>query len=268
MRRDHRLSRRLFLSEFGKGTFAVAVFGTGLAACSSDDDATTGQTSTTGSSETTAGATTSSAGNDTAETAADTEQLRWERVDFGFVSAYVLARRNEIAIVDTGTEGNEAQIESALVALGAGWNDVDHVIVTHAHGDHFGGLDAVLTNAPSATGYAGEGDLAKLSAPRDLVGLNGGDEVFGLNVIATPGHTAGHISVFDTESGLLVAGDSMVTEGGRLAGPSAQFSDDIELANASVRVMAAETVNTVLVGHGDPVTDGADGQLDELAASL
>ncbi len=280
MTRLHRLSRRLFLSELGKGTLAVAVLGTGVAACSSgtDSDGATGSSSgSSGSDSSTEPDTNSTARPANAEGADDEEAggeetgedgLQWERVDFGFVSAYVLARGNEVAIVDTGTTGNASKITDALAALSFGWDDVDHVVVTHAHGDHVGGLDQVLTLAAGATGYAGTGDVESLTAPRDLVAITDGDEVFGLRVIGTPGHTPGHISVLDPESGLLVAGDAMVTNGGRLEGPVAEFTDDLELAHESVKALATETVESILVGHGDPITGGGAQQLSDLARSL
>lgn len=263
----------MFLSDFGRGTFAVAVLGSGLVACSSDTpgaatDSTAG--ADPGSDQTTR-ETTEATAEESAERAAEAGALRWERADFGFVSAYVLARGNEVAIVDTGTDGG--QIEVALGALSLGWDDVDHVIVTHAHGDHVGGLDVVLASASSAVGYVGSGDIDQVSAARDLTAVDDGDEIFGLNVIGTPGHTAGHISVFDPGSGLLVAGDAVLTEGGTLSGPSAQFSDDISLAEASVKAMAdgvpgARAIETILAGHGSPITDGAADQLTALAQSL
>ena len=277
-RRDHVLSRRLFLTELGRRTFAVTVLGAAAAtigvACSSDtdsdpdaasDDAATATTSAGSSGDAEEATTASSeAGSDPEPASGDA--LRWERANFGFVSAYVLARGNEVAVVDTGT-GSTAEIEQALGALSLGWADVDHVIVTHAHGDHVGGLEAVLTAAEASTGYAGEGDIEQLSAPRDLVSVTGGDEVFGLQILATPGHTPGHISPYDPATGLLVAGDALLTEGGALIGPSERFSDDIALARESVKDIADLSVDTILVGHGDPLT-GAGSSLADLATEL
>ena len=267
-RHDYRLSRRLFLSDFGKGTLAVAVLGTGIVACSSDS-ATNSPVGASAGADSDTSPTTSGVGTTTSDDSGSaTEQLQWERADFGFVSAYVLARGNEVAIVDTGTSGNGTEIEEALAALSLGWSDVSHVILTHAHGDHIGGLVQVLTSAPDAIGYAGAGDVEGITAPRDLVSVTDGDEIFGLNVIGTPGHTPGHISVLDPQSGLFVAGDAMVTSDGQLAGPVAEFSDDLGLAQESVKMLIGATINTILVGHGDPITSNAGQQLIDLAASF
>jgi glyoxylase-like metal-dependent hydrolase (beta-lactamase superfamily II) len=95
--------------------------------------------------------------------------------------------------------------------------------------------------------------------------LADGAEVFGLQVVATPGHTAGHICVFDPESGVLVAGDAL-TNAGALNGSNPQFTEDPAAAAESVRALAALPVRTVLFGHGEPLESGAAAALARLAA--
>jgi len=46
-------------------------------------------------------------------------------------------------------------------------------------------------------------------------GLSGGDIVLGLEVLPTPGHTAGHLSLFDPASSTMLLGD-VVGNVGRL----------------------------------------------------
>ncbi len=275
----HRLGRRRFLANLGKGTVAFAVVG--LSACTSSPDESSGTTSgapeSTGGADTTAeqASTTTSVAEGTQATdsqaAPANEALAWQQVSFGFVSAYLLVRDREVAVVDTGTSGGEEQILAGLEALGASWGDVRHVVLTHSHGDHVGGLTTVLQNAPQATGYAGTADLPGIADlvpnPDALVGVDDGDEVFGLQVIGTPGHTAGHIAVFDSQSGLLVAGDALNGNNG-LTGANPDFSIDMGQANASVKRLAERSVDTVLMGHGDPVVGGAGVLLTDLANSL
>ena len=64
--------------------------------------------------------------------------LAWSRVDLGFVSAYVLVRGNEAAVVDTGVGGSADQIGAVLDDAGPGWAGVRHVVLTHKHPDHAG----------------------------------------------------------------------------------------------------------------------------------
>ncbi len=261
-----RLSRRSFLADLGRGGAAVAVFG--LAACSSGDDTGTPSASTSASPTTSAAApTTASASTETAEPTENA--LQWAEVSFGFVSAFVLARPDgRMTIVDTGTSGGLTMMTQGVEALGGTWADVDHVIATHSHGDHVGSLVDVLQAAPESLGYAGADDLPSITAPRDLVALADGDEVHGFQIVAAPGHTPGSICVYDPTTGLLVAGDAVLSSGGEPTGPSAQFSDDITLANRSVARLAELQVEALLVGHGDPVVDRAGEKLAALAQRL
>lgn len=193
---------------------------------------------------------------------------RWERVVLGNVSAYVVVRGGEAAVVDTGNPGSESAIGATIEALGAGWDDVAHVILTHRHPDHIGSVDAVMALAAGANAYAGADDIPSINAPRDVTAVGDDDSVAGLEIIATPGHTAGHISVFDRELSLLIAGDSMNGSSGGVVGPNPRFTADMELANASVVKMAGFEFDTVVFGHGDPVVGGAAEAVRALALEL
>jgi glyoxylase-like metal-dependent hydrolase (beta-lactamase superfamily II) len=238
------LTRRTFVMRAAQGSMAVAVLGLwGCAAATS----------------------TASPASDPTGTDAPTD-LRWDRVDLGIVSAYVLARGGEAAVVDTGVAGSAEAILAGLGRLGLDWGAVGHVVITHQHGDHAGSAAAVLAAASDAQGYAGAADIPAIDAGRPLTAVGDGDEVFDLQVIETPGHTAGHISVLDEVVGVLVAGDALNTADGRATGPNPQFSADMDTALASVAKLAAYSFETLLVGHGDPVTSGASAQVAALAA--
>ena len=267
---DH--SRRRFIADLGKGLFAVAIFGGWAAACSSSDSASTTTTRAAGTTlgTTTTRATTTSQGTTTSEgtsmttapTAGDATAIA--RVSLGFVSAYVVARGTEAAVVDTGVGGSEQAIEVVLAELGLGWDAVGHVILTHLHPDHIGSLGAVMGAATDATGYAGAADIPGIGSPRPLTAVGDGDSVFGLDIIATPGHTAGHISVRDPING---AGAGLDAPAG-LAGPNPRFTSDMDEAIASVRKLAAEDIDAIYFGHGEPLIGGAGAALQALAADL
>jgi glyoxylase-like metal-dependent hydrolase (beta-lactamase superfamily II) len=285
------LNRRTFITDLGKGMVAVAIFGPAIAACSSNGASDTTEPATT----TTAGAdppesttsqpqdqTTTSEAEETTTTEAETTTttaaaagVTVQRVSLGFVSAYVLARSGTAAIVDTGVAGSEGAIEAGLAEIGLGWGDVGDVIVTHLHPDHQGSLGPVLTNAADAVGYAGEADIAGISSPRPLTAVGDGDAVFGLEIIETPGHTAGHIAVLDPVGGILVAGDALNGAGapvpvnsGGVGGPNPDFTPDLALAEQSVVKLAGLDFDALYFGHGEPVESGALAAVQELAATL
>jgi glyoxylase-like metal-dependent hydrolase (beta-lactamase superfamily II) len=134
---------------------------------------------------------------------------------------------------------------------------VGHVILTHHHNDHAGSIRTVLTSAPDATAYAGAEDIAAVAVERPLTAVDDGDSVFDLQIVATPGHTAGSISVFDPIAGVLVAGDALRTEGGMPAAPGGQFTVDMDEARASIVKLGGLSFETLLVGHGNPIEGGA-----------
>jgi glyoxylase-like metal-dependent hydrolase (beta-lactamase superfamily II) len=274
------IARRTFVADLGKGAFAIAVLGlagcapaaTGSAGPSASARASTSAAAGGGGGDGYGGghgdasgsAAPTSAGGSSAPPAGGS--LAWSRVNLGFVSAYVLVRGGEAAIVDTGTAGSEGAIGEALGAVGLDWGAVGHVVLTHHHGDHAGSAAAVLGLAPDAAGYAGAEDIPAITVPRTLEAVGDGDRVFGLEVVTAPGHTAGSICVLDPEASVLVAGDALRVEGGAPALPGAQFTDDMDQALVSVAKLGALTFETLLVGHGEPLEGGASAAVAKLAA--
>lgn len=252
-----RLGRRWLLTTLSRAGLGVAVLG---AACTSDDGATTGDPTP---SSPTPGTDAASPGG-ASPTDAGPAALRWERADLGFVSAYVLVRGGEAVVVDTGVEGSAGAIEAALAAAGVGWDAVGDVVLTHRHPDHVGSVDAVLEAAAGATVHAGADDVA--AVPVDGVqALADGDRVFDLTIVATPGHTPGHVCVHDPATGLLVAGDALNgTDGSDVRGPNPEFSSDMDAALTSVGVLGGLDVSTILFGHGEPYE--GDDAADRIAA--
>jgi len=264
-----RVGRRQFLVNLGKGAVGLAVFGVAAAACSDDDEA---DATTIGATATTAATTLASATSTTAATAttAADSLARLQRVDLGFVSAYIVARDDGAAVVDTGVSGSAGDIEAGLRALGLDWGAVGHVIVTHDHGDHMGSMRPVMTNAASAMAYAGADDIPSMDSPRPINAVGDGDTVFGLDIIATPGHTPGHISVLDPVARFLIAGDALngTPDGGDVLGPNPEFTADMEAAIASAVKLGGFDYDRVVFGHGEPVDSGASAAAAELAATL
>ena len=168
-----------------------------------------------------------------------------------------------------------------LDAAGPGWGDVRHVVVTHTHFDHVGSLGKLADRAPDARLHVGAPELDLLTMPLPdgrpaPVGRHAGrlhavvddEELLGLLVVATPGHTPGHVAVFDADSGVLVAGDALTnTIDGVLSGSLPEVTVDPAVAADSVRKMSALAPRVILVGHGPPVQDAAAAKLHRLASS-
>lgn len=256
----------------GRGTIALAVLsvagcGPGAVASAVPSSESSPEPSGTGSGTESAEPSATAGGSSSAPPSAATGGVTWQRANLGFVSAYVLVRGGEAAIVDTGTAGSTGKIGEALVAAGLEWPAVAHVILTHKHGDHAGSIAGVLEEAADAAVYAGEADIPNIQSPKPITAVADGETVFGLRVVATPGHTAGHIAMLDEAGGILVAGDALGTSGGTLAGSNPSFTEDADAAKATVVKLGKLTFETLLVGHGEPILEGASAQVAALAAA-
>jgi len=250
MRKVQQISRRTWLARFALGGFAVwgeLNFGLGRrgwGVAIGDRDLATGVAHAQG--------------------LAPAQALR---VNMGFVNAYVLIRGKEAAVVDTGTAGNGSKIADVVRTAGLSWDAVHHVILTHYHPDHIGSVGEVLGAAAKATAYAGAADIPQIKSPRPVKAVGDNDEVFGMRVIATPGHTPGHVCVFDPVGSLLILGDAM-NNIDKLAGPNPQYTADMAQAHQSVKKLAKLKFERAVFGHGEPLDKGASRAIAKLAGSL
>jgi len=142
--RQSGFSRRRLLFSAGSGVLGVSIVNT-LTGCSPAQDQDTGSTGS---------AAPATDGQSPGAVSGD-----WRRVNLSFVSAYLLVRGSEVAVVDLGTSGSADAIGAGLKAAGTGWDAVRHIILTHQHPDHAGGLAGVAPLV-SASLYAGAADVS------------------------------------------------------------------------------------------------------------
>ncbi len=86
----------------------------------------------------------------------------------------------------------------------------------------------------------------------------------GLVVIATPGHTPDHISLYHRPSRTVISGDALTADNGRLNGPPAAPTLDMPLALRSVRNFAPFDIAAVIAYHGGLVRAGIRERLAEI----
>jgi hydroxyacylglutathione hydrolase len=81
--------------------------------------------------------------------------------------------------------------------------------------------------------------------------------IAGLRVIATPGHTPGHVCFWHEEDGALLSGDALVVEAGEPTPPASSLSHDPPRAQKSLAALRALPLRHLLPGHGAPILDDA-----------
>ncbi len=151
----------------------------------------------------------------------------------GFVNAFLVREDDGLTLVDTMLPKSEKGILEAAQALGA---PIVRIALTHAHQDHVGSVDALKAALPDAEVLITPRDARFLTGdktlePEEAVNgkprgafvkietqptrlINPGERVGSLEVVASPGHTPGHVAFLDTRDRTLIAGDSWVTLGG------------------------------------------------------
>ncbi|HEY3779943.1 MAG TPA: MBL fold metallo-hydrolase [Fimbriimonadaceae bacterium] len=198
-------------------------------------------------------------------------------------------------LVDTGLPGQAALILEKLAEEGISRGDLKRILITHQDVDHIGSLKA-LKEATGAQVLALDVEIPyidgtlpgyKIPPPERLeqnpafkamlealercpvdVALKDGevlDLAGGVQIIATPGHTLGHISLYLNRTRTLITGDALTSNDGTLQGAMEQATPDMATAKESIRKLAALDVEQIVAYHGGLVARDAKEQLRRLA---
>lgn len=172
----------------------------------------------------------------------------------GTTNAYVV----EDALVDPA--GRTDALDRAVAE-----REIDHVLVTHTHPDHVGGV-AHYADACDATVWARAGRERRFV---DATGVEpdrtfrGGTRVGPFTVVETPGHAPDHVALERGEDlmtgDLVVAGGSVVVAGRRADGGEADHpatgEGDVRAYLTSLRRLHARNPDTLYPGHGPAIDD-------------
>jgi glyoxylase-like metal-dependent hydrolase (beta-lactamase superfamily II) len=216
----------------------------------------------------------------------------------GRVRAFLLdPGGSELTLVDTLFETDGRGVFEALRRLGRRATDLEHIVLTHGHRSHLGGV-AALRRASGATVYAHEWEADIVAGDRRAqpvtlrptqslrllpfqLGLALGrpkhspcpidrtladdDAVGPLRVLHAPGHSPGHLALHWPERRLLIAGDAIATWPELCAGWK-PFTLNEAQHRTTLRRMAELDADVVAVGHGDPILAAAADRVRALAA--
>ena len=212
----------------------------------------------------------------------------------GAIHPVLLQDEQHLVLVDCGYTGFLPQLEQALGEHGLTIGDLTHVFLTHHDHDHVGTLAALKRSNPRIQVVAGNSEVdyisgrkpaLRLTQAREMqaalppeqaasgqafiemitrvepatvdLAVEGGDLLpwcGGCEVLATPGHTLGHVSLYVKSCDTLLAGDAAVLSSGVLALANPEFSEDIEKAQQSLHQICEHRARTVVCYHGGVLT--------------
>ena len=208
----------------------------------------------------------------------------------GAIHPVLLQDEQHLVLVDCGYTGFLPQLERALSEHGLTIGDLTHVFLTHHDHDHVGTLAALKRSNPRIQVVAGKSEVDYISGRKPALRLtqaramqaalppeqaaagqafiemiervepatvdlavDGGDLLpwcGGCEVLATPGHTLGHVSLYVKSCETLLAGDAAVLSSGVLVLANPEFAEDIEKAQQSLNQIYEHHARTVVCYHG------------------
>ena len=213
------------------------------------------------------------------------------QISLGAVNAFVI-EDDGLTLVDTGLPGSTDKLFAALRKEGKNPADIKRIILTHLHTDHAGNA-ADIKRRVNARVYAHEEDARLLEKgvsgrPMTLTPgltnrfvyqmfiksagnvvqpvaveekLRDGDVIpvlGGIQVIHTPGHSAGHVALLLPSEGVLIAADLCAHV---LGLAYSTLYEDRALGQQSLLKAAALPFDTAVFGHGGPLHGQANRQL-------
>ncbi len=207
-----------------------------------------------------------------------------------YTAAYLLEAA-EPTLVETGPTTSFDAVVAGLDRLGIAPDDLAHVVLTHIHLDHGGGVGKIAEHYPNATVWVHERGARHLADPTRLVAS--ATEVYGPEQLASlfgpvepvaaqriraladeqvialggrtiraldaPGHAKHQVALVDSQTGAVFTGDALGIHPPDLralrpATPPPDF--DLELAVATIeRIEQAARGALVLFAHFGPVAD-------------
>jgi glyoxylase-like metal-dependent hydrolase (beta-lactamase superfamily II) len=206
---------------------------------------------------------------------------------YRFVNAYLVREDDGFTLVDTTLGGGA---DDLIAAAQAASGQIKRIALTHGHGDHIGSVEGLKQKlGPDVQVLLGELDARILARENVVEGklpgswpkvqwapdvrLAPGDRVGSLEVVASPGHSPGHMAFLDTRDRTLIAGD-VFTSYGQVAVTNSFYwrfpfatmatwdkSKDVE----SARALRALDPVLLVVGHG-PATAAPGEAMDKAIA--
>jgi glyoxylase-like metal-dependent hydrolase (beta-lactamase superfamily II) len=204
------------------------------------------------------------------------------RLSSGGTAAVHLVAASPLTLVDAGAPGRGPAIERELRSRGV---TPARIVLTHGDPDHVGGSDhlrasfglevcASIAEQPllDRSGWPGLPVGRRLLMRAFFRGagpphidrwLGGSEDLGGLGVVPTPGHTPGHLA-FEWR-GWILAGDAFVS-GGRFRESPRIFTLDRGTARRSIEAVRAREPRWASTSHGRPAGRATE-RLNELIAS-
>lgn len=187
----------------------------------------------------------------------ETLALRGEPSLPGTTNAYLVGSEDAL-LVDPA--GRTDDLDDAVAR-----RDVGHVLVTHAHPDHVGGV-AQYAESCDATVWARAGREGRFEQATGVAPdrtFREGTTIAGVEVLTTPGHAPDHVSLAVGDS--MLTGDLVVSAGSVVVGAD---EGDLRAYLTSLRRLYARNPDRIYPGHGPVISPGRTPAIENPRAEI
>ena len=185
-----------------------------------------------------------------------------------FSMVYAVLEEDGITLIDTGFPDKGLEILAELRELGGRALNVKQILLTHADLDHMGNA-AWIQEKIGCPVWISEKERVYTDGRKPRFGEKQAmAEAFGLKnpvfthypasgrlgefeILPTPGHSEGHVSILYAKK-ILFGGDLFSCRNGELFSASPVFSEDVPLAEESLRKILENKFTVLCPAHGEP----------------
>ena len=218
----------------------------------------------------------------------------------------VLSDEREVVLIDCGYPKFLPLIKADAEANGIDISKLTKIIITHHDFDHMGALAEFKREYPHIKVLSSIDDEKYISGKEKSLRLQQAESIYdnlpedqkenakqfqqfiesienvqvdvclrdkdsfswcgGVEIVATPGHMPGHISIYIKDSKTLISGDALVVEDDKLAIANPQYTLDIAEAKNSIKNLLNYEIDRIICYHGGMYTEDIKGALERIVS--
>lgn len=206
------------------------------------------------------------------------------------INPVIIQDNETMILIDTGYPDQIGLLEESAKQNDISLDKLTHIIITHHDYDHVGSLAALKRRFPHVKILASRIEKEYIEKQRKPLRLEQAEKIYpslsevdkeqalifhktlesvegaevnevlenhqilpvgnGIEVVFTPGHTAGHISLYIKENKTFIAGDALVLMDDKLVIPYPHFAYDADKAKESVKHLFSYEIEELICYHG------------------
>jgi glyoxylase-like metal-dependent hydrolase (beta-lactamase superfamily II) len=218
----------------------------------------------------------------------------------------LLKDENELILIDCGYPDSMPKLENAMQKFDLSLSQLTKIVITHH--DHMGALREITQQYPQIEvlcskeqapyitgkrkslrlqqaeeiqdtlpedekefGIQFQNFIASVKKVDDVTVINSGEILpycGGTQVVDTKGHMPGHISLYVKKEKVVIAGDALIIDDGKLCMAVPEFALNIEDAKDSIRNLVNYEIDKIICYHGEICETDVKGSLKEIIASF